>query len=161
MRLLALLITLSCALGSSPALAQMSPDPANAPINQPDLNQPDLSEAEATEIQALIQNQLDAFQADDAERAFGYAAPSIQAQIGSPQRFLEMVQSQYAPVYRPQEVEFLDLTWIAGSLVQRVRLVGPRGERVIAVYGIEQQSDQSWRIKGCTLIPAIRGTTSA
>ncbi len=120
-----------------------------------------VSSAEADQIQAVIRAQLEAFQADDAVRAFGYAAPGIQAQIGSPERFLQMVQSQYAPVYRPQAVEFLELTTTAGSLVQRVRLVGPEGERVIALYSLEQQPDQSWRISGCTLVPAVRGTISA
>ncbi len=125
------------------------------------VNPSPVSPTEADQIQTVIRAQLDAFQTDDADRAFGYAAPGIQAQIGSPERFLQMVQSQYAPVYRPQAVEFLDLTTTAGSLVQRVRLVGPEGERVIALYSLEQQPDQSWRISGCTLVPAVRGTISA
>lgn len=130
-------------------------------VEPADFSQMGITAADAEAIRALIEAQIEAFRQDDAETAFGYAAPAIQAQVGSPERFMQMVTSQYASVYRPQEVEFLDLQRIAGSLSQRVRLVGPQGERVLAVYTLEQQPDQSWRISGCTLVPTVRGTTAA
>ena len=44
---------------------------------------------------------------DDAKRAFSYAAPSIRAMFGTPERFLAMVRAGYPVVYRPPAVTFL------------------------------------------------------
>ncbi|WP_206602953.1 DUF4864 domain-containing protein [Leptolyngbya ohadii] len=57
-------------------------------------------------IRAMIERQLQAFQQDDAAGAFAFASPGIQAQCGTPENFMRMVQRGYAPVYRPRSVEF-------------------------------------------------------
>ncbi|MEM7650259.1 MAG: DUF4864 domain-containing protein, partial [Cyanobacteria bacterium P01_A01_bin.70] len=72
----------------------------------------ELSEADDAAIKTVIRQQLDAFQADDAELAFSFASPTIQAQFQSANQFMAMVRSQYATVYRPQSVEFGDLEWV-------------------------------------------------
>jgi hypothetical protein len=110
--------------------------------------------AAAGAIRSVIENQLDAFLADDGVRAFSFASPDIQSQFGSPEPFMSMVRTGYAPVYRPQAVEFLDLLAAPGGLVQQVHVVGPDGNAVIAHYLMEQQPDGSWRIAGCMLTQA-------
>ncbi|EWY36476.1 hypothetical protein N825_26535 [Skermanella stibiiresistens SB22] len=103
---------------------------------------------------AVIQGQLDAFQRDDADAAFGYASPMIQGMFGSPATFIGMVRQGYPPVYRPRGVDFLDLAVVDGRLTQRVLLVGPDGAAVVALYFMERQPDGAWRIDGCVLLEA-------
>jgi hypothetical protein len=113
----------------------------------------------AATIRQIIQDQLAAFQADDGERAFGFASPDIQAMFHDPQTFLGMVRGGYQPVYRPREVEFRGLTFEDGHWTQRVLLVGPDGVPVVARYLMEQQPDGSWRIDGCILEKSSDVTT--
>ena len=46
----------------------------------------------AAETQAVIERQLEAFQRDDWEGAFEFAAPGIQSRFGDAERFGEMVR---------------------------------------------------------------------
>ena len=107
--------------------------------------------ADGAAIVTVIQSQLQAFQNDAAADAYQYAAPSIQAMFPSPDMFMTMVRTAYQPVYRPQRVDFLDLTVIQGRLTQRVALVGPDGVPVVAHYYMRQMPDGTWRITGVTL----------
>ncbi|NNG02916.1 MAG: DUF4864 domain-containing protein [Inquilinus sp.] len=107
--------------------------------------------ADKSGIVKVIQGQLAAFQADRAADAFSYASPGIQAMFGTPDRFMEMVRGGYMPVYRPREVQFLDLVVEGGRLAQRVLLVGPDGLPVVAWYFMEKQADGAWRIDGVEL----------
>jgi hypothetical protein len=114
----------------------------------------DLAERDRAAIRSVIAAQLAAFQADDGERAFGFASPAIQQQFGTPSNFLAMVSTAYGPVYRPREVRFGELAVVRGEPVQLVLLVGPDLEVVNAFYAMQQQADGSWRINGCMLEPA-------
>lgn len=115
--------------------------------------------ADGNAIVSVIQSQLDAFKGDRAVEAFGYASPGIQAMFGTPDRFMQMVRTGYGAVYRPREVQFLDLVVEGGELAQRVLFVGPDGVPVIAYYFMERQPDGSWRISGVTLRPSDDRTT--
>ncbi|MDZ4735244.1 MAG: DUF4864 domain-containing protein [Rhodospirillaceae bacterium] len=110
--------------------------------------------AAAGAIRNVIENQFEAFLADDGARAFSFASPDLQVQFGSPDVFMSMVRTGYAPVYRPQDVEFLDLLKAPSGFVQQVHVVGTDGTAVIAHYLMEQQPDGSWRIDGCMLTQA-------
>ena len=130
---LALLLVLSPLM----AKAQTAPDPAVV-----------------RDIQGVIRNQMAAFQRDDAAAAFQDASPFIQGRFQQPDIFLEMVRSGYAPVYRPQQVEFRDLVPIEGGMLeQRVFVIGPDGRSYLAHYEMQRQPDGSWKINGCTLEP--------
>ena len=130
---LALLLVLSPLM----AKAETAPDPAVV-----------------RDIQDVIRNQIAAFQRDDAAAAFQDASPFIQGRFQQPEIFLEMVRSGYAPVYRPQQVEFRDLVPIeSGMLEQRVFVMGPDGRGYLAHYQMQRQPDGSWKINGCTLEP--------
>ena len=100
----------------------------------------------------VISQQLAAFGRDDAAGAYAFAAPSIQQKFPSPDIFMSMVRRGYAPVYRPVAVEFLELREFQGVPYQAVRLIGPDGAAVIALYRMQQQADGSWRIAGVQLV---------
>lgn len=119
--------------------------------------QADLSAADRASIQGVITRQIDAFRHDDAEAAFAFAAPGIQGQFGTPERFLDMVRRAYPAVHRPRVVEFAALRLSDdGAIVQDVELVGPDGAFELARYTMERDAAGSWRIAGCTLVPSAR-----
>ncbi len=117
-----------------------------------------MTTADEAAIADIIQQQLAAFQADDAELAFSFASPDIQAQFQTADQFMGMVQTMYEPVYRPQSVEFGAIQFIRGRPVQAVTVLGPTGTWVTAYYQMEKQPDDTWRIAGCVLAP-VEGET--
>lgn len=111
-----------------------------------------LTDADRSSIRDVIEGQLAAFQRDDGAQAFSYASPTVRRQFVTPERFMHMVRTGYAPVYRPREVEFRDLV-VAGDVpAQKVLLVGPDGVPVMAIYPMQRQADGSWKIDGCFLL---------
>jgi hypothetical protein len=111
-----------------------------------------LPPAERAAIHDVIQHQLDAFRADDAGAAFGYASPGIQGMFGDPAHFMAMVRSGYPPVYRPRSVAFGAVVEIDGEPVQKVNLIGPEGGAALALYYMEREPDGTWKIDGCQLL---------
>jgi hypothetical protein len=109
---------------------------------------------EAKAMRAVVEGQLAAFAADDAKRAFSYAAPSIREVFGTPDRFMAMVRAGYPVVYRPASVIFLAPLRSQGQLFQGVQLTDADGSLWLATYHLERQSDGSWRISGCDVQPS-------
>jgi len=113
-----------------------------------------VSEADARAARTLVSAQLDAFAKDDAKRAFSYAAPSIRAMFGTPERFLAMVRAGYPVVYRAAGITFLIPLQVDGDLLQGVHLTDETGALWLATYRLERQPDGTWRISGCGVQPA-------
>lgn len=112
-----------------------------------------LSQADRIEFQRIITGQIEAFRADDGERAYGYAAPSIRRIFPNSSIFMQMVKQGYRPVYRPQSFSFEQTdTDPLGRPAQRVRIIGPDGKAYEALYSMERQPDGTWRIDGCSLL---------
>jgi hypothetical protein len=115
---------------------------------------PEVSKADAKAVRLVIEAQLAAFAADDAEKAFSFAAPGIRAMFISADRFLAMVREGYPVVHRPASVTFLKPEWIDSKLIQRVQMSDSDGGPWMVVYELERQRDRSWRISACV---AARG----
>jgi len=118
----------------------------------------ELAPADRAAIEGVIARQIEAFQRDDGDAAFGFASPGIQGLFLTPERFMAMVRGGYLPVYRPSEVRFARLAPVGDPLVQFVAPVGPDGAPAIAAYTMEQQADGSWRIAGCMLLAPNEST---
>jgi len=142
---LLVLLVLASALMASPAGEQ-------APAT-------DIGAADRATIRAVITDQIAPFRRDDAQAAFGLAAPNIQAMFGTPENFLGMVRNSYQAVYRPSDVAFGELVRIDDRLTQLVQVVGPDGAACTALYFMERQADGTWRIAGCVLTTG-QGTTA-
>lgn len=112
-----------------------------------------ITESDRTAIRFVIEQQLQAFRQDRAEQAFAFASPAIQAQFRNPETFLRMVKSSYAPVYRPRSVIFEDITTIEGNITQMLLLLAPNGQPLRGLYLMEKQSNHTWKINGCFLVP--------
>jgi hypothetical protein len=119
----------------------------------------DVSRADARQVRAVIESQLAAFAADDARRAFSFAAPGIRKMFGSPERFLTMVREGYPVVYRPTSVTFPQPERNGADIVQAVQMKDSEGVLWLAVYELQRQADRSWRISSCIAMPYEGRTT--
>ncbi len=107
--------------------------------------------AEAAAIRDIIAAQIAAFRAEDAETAFGFAAPSLQRKFGTAETFMTMVREGYQPVYRPSDFAFRDLVATPRGLEQRLYVRDASGIGYLAHYLMERQADGTWRIAACYL----------
>ena len=112
-----------------------------------------VSEQDTRDVQQVVKAQLDAFAADDAEQAFSYATDDLRAQFGTAAQFIRMVRGAYPVVYRPSAVVFLKPDAADAAIVQPVHMTDPSGATWLAVYRLQRQSDNRWRIAACVLVP--------
>ncbi|WP_127115481.1 DUF4864 domain-containing protein [Shimia sediminis] len=104
-------------------------------------------------IEAVISDQIAAFQAGDAGAAYAIASPTIQRLFGGPETFTEMVQRGYPMVWRPEELRFLDQREIAGNIWQRVLIRDQQGALHVLDYQMVRV-DGAWRINGVQILAA-------
>ncbi|MDP3196042.1 DUF4864 domain-containing protein [Tabrizicola sp.] len=109
--------------------------------------------AQEAPIQDTIQSQIEAFQADDFARAFTFASPTIKGMFGTPENFGAMVKNGYPMVYRPAEVQMMDLRDVAGNLWQRVRITDQAGAGWLLDYMMVQTAE-GWQINAVQILPA-------
>lgn len=118
-----------------------------------------VSAADTRSVRAAVQGQLDAFAADDAARAFSFAAPGIREMFGSAERFMAMVRTSYPVVYRPASVAFLVPESVGGEVIQGVHFTDEQGGLWLAIYRLQRQGDHVWRISGCQVVESRARTT--
>jgi len=109
---------------------------------------------EENEIKFIVNQQLEAFQDDDFEKAYSFASPTIKKMFSSPEVFRKMVIGGYQAVYRPQSIKMGSVEIIKGVTTLKVYLVDPNGEFVTANYMMEKQENGEWLISGCVLSKA-------
>lgn len=112
----------------------------------------EIAESDRAGIQSIIGSQIDAFRRDDGAAAYDFASPMIQTLFPTPDIFMEMVQTGYMPVYRPQSFTFGPLVETPRGPVQRVFITGPDGASYVAEYTLQRQPDGTWKINGVTLV---------
>jgi hypothetical protein len=110
-----------------------------------------LSDADVQQVQAVISAQLEAFAADDADRAFDTATPQVRQAIGSSGRFLAMVRGAYPMVYRSESITFHKAEEDEGTVLQLVEIKDRQSKSWLALFALEQQPDTTWRISGCVV----------
>jgi hypothetical protein len=109
--------------------------------------------AQKAEIQTTIASQIEAFQVDDFETAFGFASPTLRRLFGSSENFRGMVTRGYPMVWRPAEVRYLELAEIGGSFWQKVLIKDQSGVTHILGYRM-LETDMGLKINGVQLLPA-------
>ncbi len=108
-------------------------------------------------VRAVIEAQIEAFEADDFETAFTFASPTIQGMFGTAQNFGAMVKSGYPMVWRPDTLRFLALEERGGLLFQDVMVRDEAGALHILEYQM-QQGESGWLINGVSIRRATAGT---
>ena len=106
-------------------------------------------------IEGVIQSQIEAFLADDVETAFTFASPNIQGLFGTPERFGMMVRQGYPLVWRPADVQYLELAEIGGQTWQRVMITDQAG--AVHMLGYQMiETGEGWQINGVRILQAPR-----
>ena len=108
-----------------------------------------VSAADEKNVRGVIQAQLAAFAADDAQKAFSYAAPNIRKSVASAEHFMALVRGEYAVVYRPASVAFMKPERDGSEIIQPVQMSDAEGATWMAIYTLERQKNKLWRITGC------------
>jgi Domain of unknown function (DUF4864) len=112
----------------------------------------EVTDSDCVVIRSVIEGQLAAFQKDDAQAAFAFASPGIQQHFKTPENFMRMVMLSYPAVYRPRSVFFEKVTTVQDNITQPVLLLSPHGMPLRALYFMEKQVDDTWKINGCILV---------
>lgn len=103
-------------------------------------------------IQSVIDNQFQAFSADDFDRAFTFASPTIRSIFGTSETFGAMVRNGYPMVHRPAGVQFLDLREVDGALWQRVQIRDAKGAFHLLDYQMIE-TESGWKINAVNYVP--------
>lgn len=111
------------------------------------------AQAQDADIRATIQNQFDAFKADDFATAFTFASPGLQSLFQTPQNFGRMVTQGYPMVWRPAQVTYLELRDQEGTFFQTVEIKDAEGRVHYLEYRM-QQTPEGWRINGVQILDA-------
>jgi hypothetical protein len=112
---------------------------------------PSAGDEVADQIARTIQNQLDAFLADDVATAFTFASPGIKQLFRTPERFGEMVRTGYPMVWRPADVRYLERRVMNGRTVQRVMIIDQQGGLHLLDY-LMIETAEGWQIAGVQLL---------
>jgi hypothetical protein len=102
-------------------------------------------------VRLVIEGQLAAFAADDAEQAFSYASETIQATFITARNFMDMVRIAYPVVYRPASLSFQVPVMKDTEVWQAVRMRDAMGMDWTALYTLKRQTNGIWKINGCVL----------
>ncbi|MEO0390424.1 MAG: DUF4864 domain-containing protein [Pseudomonadota bacterium] len=107
--------------------------------------------ADEAKIQGTITGQIDRFLVDDFVGAFDYAAPSIKNIFRTPENFGRMVSQGYPMVWRPADVEYLELRAEGAVRVQKVLITDQKGGVHILDYRMIETAE-GWKISGVVLL---------
>jgi hypothetical protein len=109
--------------------------------------------AQTADVQGVISAQIKAFRADDFERAFTYASPTIRGIFGSSERFGLMVRQSFPMVWRPGSVKFLEFRQNVGGADQLVLIRDAAGVFHTLKYEMIE-APEGWKINGVQFIGA-------
>ena len=108
--------------------------------------------AEPSGIQATISGQMEAFRADDFERAFSFAAPNIKGMFGDAERFGSMVRNGYPMVWKNANVRYLELRELGGRMWQMVQVEDQQGGFHYLDY-LMVETEDGWQIGAVQFLP--------
>lgn len=107
---------------------------------------------DAKSIQAVVKSHLKALAEDDAPRAFASATSEAREQLGTPENFLNLIKQEYSPIYHSRQAVFMPAELINGQTIQFVRVTGADNRIWVALFRMERDEDDSWKIAGCELV---------
>jgi hypothetical protein len=111
----------------------------------------EVSASEARAVRAVVEAQLKALAAENSAQAFSYASPAIKSQFHDATAFAAMVRRNYPMLIRPSAISFFRPEASDGAITQAVHFRDAEGHLWRAVYELQRQPDQSWRINGCAV----------
>lgn len=111
------------------------------------------AQADEGAIRDVIGSQIDAFQADDFETAFTYAAPNIRGMFGTSENFGAMVRRGYPMVWQPDVVEYLGARDNGATWRQEILVTDGAGRLHKLAY-MMIETPVGWKIAGVQILAA-------
>ena len=111
-------------------------------------------------VREAVQNQMQAFAAEDAGKAFALADPTLRTRFDNAQEFLDTVRTQYPMVLHPVNVLFLKPESDGSVALQKVRITDAEGSYWLVTYLLNRQRDDRWLISACLVEPDGRQVTA-
>ena len=115
-------------------------------------------ETPPADAQAVVADQLSAFERDDAAGAWKLAAPEVQAKFASAANFIDVVKEKYGPIARHRSIDFGPAASKGDEVGLVVTIVADDNEVWSALFLLSRQDDGRWKTAGCLLTKA--GETS-
>ena len=109
------------------------------------------------EVHRTISSQLYAFEKNDVEEAYKYAAPNIQAQFPNPETFGLMVRNGYPTIWKQKSFKFAKFKALGDKCIQRVLFQSYNGSLETYDY-ILVENNNLWKIAGVLTIKSIDET---
>lgn len=109
------------------------------------------AQADEGAIRNVIDDQIAAFRAENAETAFAFAAPNIRGMFGTPERFGAMVRQGYPMVWQPGSVEYLESRERGDAWTQDVLITDATGRLHKLEYTLVELAD-GWKIAGVRIL---------
>ena len=110
-----------------------------------------IDDKEKADLQAVVSQQIDAFNRADGAAAVALAAPAIKDKFVDATTFLAMVEKGYAPLLHARRFDFGAVTDTPAGPAQAVSIVASDGGLWRGLYTFERVGD-AWRISGCVLV---------
>lgn len=111
------------------------------------------AQAQQAQIQSTITQQFEAFKADDFATAFGFASAALQSFFMTPENFGRMVTQGYPMVWRPADVQYLELREEGEVFFQKVQITDGQNRVHVLEYRM-QRTQAGWRISGVQILDA-------
>ncbi len=102
---------------------------------------------ESAALRGVILQQVSALTAGDAAAAFGVVSDSLRQQLGSADRFLDIVRTGYPEVVGPRRVHFGATLTSPHGVAQEVTFEAADGRRISGLY-LLVQTPAGWRTAG-------------
>jgi hypothetical protein len=109
-----------------------------------------ISESDKMLIRQLIENQLQAFQANDLATALSLTSPKIQSKF-SLEDFSQIITAKYSAILKPRSIMFRGFTLVNNFPALIAMIMDREGNLLKVVFIVQHQQDYSWRIHGYEL----------
>lgn len=101
--------------------------------------------------EAVISEQLQAFGADDFDRAWDYASPTIQGTFGTVERFGAMVRDGYPMVHQPRDHRVTETRERDGRTYATVQIEDRQGKMHLLEYAMILTPD-GWKVDAVRML---------
>jgi hypothetical protein len=119
---------------------------------EPDLVDEDVEVIEITDVEArmirmMIRDQLAAFRAGDAERAWRFASEGIRSTFVEPERLLSLIRQKYAPLTNLKQLVFGEWSITPDGVGIALEVLDQQYRRHRITYLVVRESD-GWKVNG-------------
>lgn len=112
-----------------------------------------ITEHDASEIRALIRDQIAAFRAGDAARAWRLSSDAIHQTFGEPERLLAVIRGKYEPILRLRQITFGDWQITPDGVGLELDVVDDSLRRHHILYLVVRDEKYAWKVNGAVIVP--------